>query len=105
MTPAEINRAIASKKRVEKIKQQEKAALDYIQAGLISKGVLQAFAKGINIPKLTEAYSSLFDEKDKEAAEQQLEAQKENIFAIKLKQYAQAHNDKLRQQEALFVNE
>ena len=101
MTPAEIERAIASKQRVLKVKAQEKATFDYILANLIGKSISRLYSSSANMPELSAAYPSLFTEADKEKIEVQRAAQKEELFALGLKQFTQAHNQKIQQQEAL----
>jgi hypothetical protein len=66
MTIAELDRAVASKIRIKKHEEKEKASFDYILAVLISKGVQNAVSGGDGIPEITEVYSGLFDEDFKE---------------------------------------
>lgn len=100
MTFAELERAIASKRRVEKIRAQERASFDYIQAELIGKSIARIYSSSAKMPNIADAYPSLFDKQEIE--EKQAEA-KAQAFALKLKMFAHAHNTRL--QGANNVNE
>ena len=60
MTIAEFDRAIASKKRVEKMRAQEQASFDYILADLIGRSIGRIYSSNTKLPELAEAYPSLF---------------------------------------------
>lgn len=93
MTPAEINRAITSKNKIAKIEAQERAYFDYMQAQLITKGVSIVLGDKKPFPKIQEAYPELFKDSN---IEEQAEAAKMAQTAAWLKQFAQTHNDKVR---------
>ncbi len=99
MTIEEVVRAIKSRNRVKKTEAQEKASFDYILANLIGKYVARALNGKETIPKLEEAYNGIFDDV---AAEQQkqLEKQRANLSALRFKQFAEAHNKKMKNKGA-----
>lgn len=100
MTFAELERAIESKRRVEKIRAQEKASFDYILAELIGKSIARIYSSSAKMPDIATAYPSLFD---KQEIEEKQAAAKAQAFALKLQQFAHAHNTRL--QGANNVNE
>lgn len=91
MTIAEIERAINSKRRVKKIEAQEKASFDYILADLIGKSVSRIYSSSNKIPKIDEVYPSLFNT---EKIEEQRAVKKDELSALRFRQFANAHNKK-----------
>ena len=89
MTFAEINRAIASKQRQEK----RQASFDYILADLIGRSVSRIYNSTNKMPALYEAYPSLFD---KEAEEEKIQEQKDEVSAIRFRQFARSYNEKFK---------
>lgn len=89
MTFAEIERALASKKRQE----QRRASFDYILADLIGRSVARVHNSSNTMPTLAEAYPSLFD---KQAEEEEIQAQKDKLSVLRFKQFAQSYNKKRR---------
>jgi hypothetical protein len=94
MTFAELNRAFESKKRLNKIQEQKQASFDYILADLIGKSVARVYNSANKLPKLNEAYPSLFDDKEIKEKEQE---RKNNLSALRFKQFALAHNTKFKE--------
>lgn len=94
MTPAEVFRAMDSKKRVMKIQAQEKASFDYILADLIGKSIARIHSSKISYPELIEVYPSLFDTK---AIEEKKLEKKTELSAIRFKQFADSHNKKYKE--------
>ena len=92
MTLAEINRAIASRQRVMKVEEQQRAIQNYILADLIGYSVSRIHNKNNKMPTLDEAYPSLFrtQEDEERIAQNKLER-----FKAQLKQYTKSHNKKL----------
>lgn len=93
MTLAEVIREIESYKRIEKRKAQEKASFDYILADLIGRSVSRIHSSSNHLPKLAEIYPSLFEA---EEIEEQIQQKKDELSAIRFKQFAQAFNKKVR---------
>jgi hypothetical protein len=94
MTLAEIKRVMESKNRTKKAEAQEKAAFDYILAGLIGLNVSRCFNKDNGedkYPKLEEVYASLFEDKAQQTS-QEKEAKKNELWALRFKQFANFHN-------------
>ena len=89
MTIAELNRAFASKVRINKIEEQKKASFDYILADLIGRSMSRIYSSSAKFPPIEEVYPTLFD-----AAEQEEKAQikKDELSVIRFKLFAEAHN-------------
>jgi hypothetical protein len=91
MTLAELERALLSKRRVEKARAQERASFDYILADLIGRSIGRIYSSSTTIPEISAVYPSLFDSEE-------LQAQKANkkaeLSAIRFKQFAEFHNKK-----------
>lgn len=104
MTPAEINRYAESRNRVRKMEAQEKATYDYILANLISRGVAITMGSKQSFPKISEAYPNIFDDLEKEQ-EAKIKEQQTNLSVLRFKQFAQFHNNKLKNKEVLTANE
>jgi hypothetical protein len=94
MTPAEIFRAIESKKRVMKVEAQERASFDYILADLIGRSVARIHSSSIHYPELGAVYPSLFDTQE---IEQKKQEKKLELSAIRFKQFADSHNKKYKE--------
>lgn len=90
MTIAELKRLIESKKRIKKVKDQEKAYFDYTLADLIGKSVSRIYNSSNTIPDISEAYPQLFDS---EEIQEQKQKQRDNLSAARFKQFAQAYNN------------
>lgn len=97
MTIAELIRAIESYKRRTKAAAQEKAAHDYILADLIGRSVSRIYSSSSKMPTLAEAYPSLFD--GEEIAEQQ-QQRKDELSAMRFKQFANAFNSRFKEVDA-----
>ena len=89
MTFGEIFRAIDSNKRVK----QERACYDYILADLIGKSVARLYSASNTFPTLADTYPSLFE---KEALEGEIKRNKDNISAIRFRQFAELHNKRFK---------
>lgn len=97
MTIAEFDRALESKRRVEKRKAQEKASFDYILADLIGRSIGRIYSSSTKLPELAEAYPSLFDTKEIEEHKQQ---KRNELSALRFKQFANFHNNKINKEVA-----
>lgn len=93
MTIAEVIRAIDSKKRVQRINAQEKAAFDYILADLIGRSVARVHSSSNKMPSIEETYPSLFNTEDEAAKRQE---KKDNLSALRFKQFAQSFNNRYK---------
>ena len=91
MTFAELDRLVASKKRMEKFKAKEKATYDYILAGLIGRAFSASIDDKATFPEIYEVYPSLFD---KDEREKQKQEQSDQLSALRFKQFAQSYNKK-----------
>ena len=89
MTIGEIERAIESKKRVKRRQDQEKASFDYILANLIGQSISRIYSSSNKMPELNEAYPTLFDSEEIEEKKQE---RKDELSALRFKQFAQAFN-------------
>ena len=93
MTFAELERAIDSKKRIEKRKEQEKASFDYILADLIGRSISRLYSASAKLPTLEEAYPNVFDAVEIASRQQE---QKDNLSVLRFKQFAQSYNKRWR---------
>lgn len=91
MTIAELERAISSKRRIERIRAQERASFDYILADLIGRSIGRIYSSTAKMPEISEAYPSLFDSEEIAAQKAQKKAE---LSALRFKQFAQAYNNK-----------
>ncbi len=89
MTLAELERLIESKKRIKKLKEQERASFDYILADLIGKSISRIYSTSATIPAINEVYPALFDS---EQIEEQKQERKDELTVLRFKQFAQAYN-------------
>lgn len=85
MTFAELDRFFQSRRRVE----QKKASFDYILADLIGRSVSRIYNSSNKMPPINEAYPKLFDN---EEIKEKAQINKDEISAIRFKQFAQFHN-------------
>lgn len=91
MTIAELVRLIESLKRREKERLREKAVFDYNLANLIGKSMSRIFSSSNTYPELNEAYPDLFDS---EELEKQKQAKRNELSALRFKQFANAFNSR-----------
>lgn len=91
MTLAELQRAIASRKRVMKIEAQEKASFDYILADLVGRSIGRLYSSSAKLPEIAQVYPALFDGEDLQAKKAEQQAQ---LSALRFKQFAETHNKK-----------
>jgi hypothetical protein len=94
MTFAELSRVFDSRARVMKLQEQKQASFDYILADLIGKSIARVYNSANKLPKLNEAYPSLFD--DEEIAQKEQE-HKNSVSALRLRQFALAYNKKFKE--------
>lgn len=94
MTIAELDRAIASKKRMEKLRAQERASYDYILADLIGRSVARIYSSTATMPEIAEAYPSLFDTKE---IQEQKAAKQAELSAARFKQFAESFNKRFKE--------
>lgn len=93
MTIAELQRAIESKKRIMKREAQEKAAADYILADLIGYSVARIYSSSARYPDINSVYPNLFNN---DQIEEVKSAQKQELSALRFKQFAQSYNKKFK---------
>ena len=91
MTIAELERAIDSKKRVQKQQAQEKANYDYILADLIGRSISRIYNSSNKMPDISTVYPTLFDSQQIEEAKRE---KKMELSAVRFTQFAKFHNDK-----------
>ena len=87
MTIAELNRLITSKKRRE----QRKASFDYVLADLIGRSVARVYNSANTMPTLS---PTLFN---KEEEEEKIQEQKDELSALRFKQFAQSFNKNFKE--------
>ena len=93
MTLAELERAMESKRRVEKLRAQEKASFDHVLADLIGRSIARLHSSVHTMPDISEAYPTLFDSKEIEAKKAEKLAE---VSALRFKLFANAYNEKLK---------
>ena len=93
MTFSEVVRAVESRKRVQEIEAKEKATYDYILADLIGRSVARIHSSANHYPTLAEAYPDLFDSAE---IEEQAQARKDELSALRFKQFVNTHNNKFK---------
>lgn len=91
MTLAEITRHIESYNRRQEIQQKERATFDYILADLIGRSVARTQHSANKLPRIDEAYPSLFKTEDVEAQKQERQIE---LSALRFRRFALAHNEK-----------
>ena len=94
MTFAELSRLLASKNRVMEAQRKEKAINDYTLADLIGRSVARIYNSSNHLPSLAEAYPHLFDKVEEEEV---IQKKKDELSALRFKQFAQSYNKKLRE--------
>lgn len=89
MTIAELERALESKRRIEKARAQEQASFDYILADLIGRSVARIYGSANKMPELIEVYPSLFESQQ---IDEQKAVRQDELSALRFKQFANAFN-------------
>ena len=97
MTIAEIERAIDSKKRMQKAQAQEKASFDYILADLIGKSISRIYSSTNEMPNIAQVYPTLFNTEDIEQAKAEKQAE---LSVARFKQFAKSFNSKFNKEVA-----
>ena len=97
MTIAEITRMAKSKQRTTITASKERAVFDYLLADLIGKSVSRIYSNSARMPELYEVYPSLFEQEDIEEKKQE---QRDNLSALRFKQFAQSYNKRFKKEEA-----
>lgn len=93
MTLREIENYVKSKQRVRRLENQEKATYDYIQATLIVKGVGMMLGSKEEFPSVEQAYPGVFEDLV-EKKQEELQTKKDELSALRFKQFAQSYNNK-----------
>lgn len=91
MTIAELIRLVESKKRTQLEQAKEKAIFDYTLANLVGHSIGRLYSSANHYPTLAEAYPQLFTT---EEIEQEMANKKDELSALRLKQFAQLYNNK-----------
>ena len=91
MTLAELDRLVESKNRRLKTQAREKATYDYILAALVGRAL--SISENASFPEIYEVYPSLFGEQQ-EVREEQKQEQKDELSALRFKQFARSYNKK-----------
>lgn len=93
MTLPEVLRAVESRKRVQEAEAKERATFDYILADLIGRSVARIHSSANHYPTLAEAYPDLFNSAE---VEETVQARKDELSALRFKQFVNAHNNKFK---------
>lgn len=97
MTIVELERAFASRQRMERARAQEKASFDYLLADLIGRSIARVHSSANTMPEISEVYPSLFDNKE---IQEKRQAQKAELSALRFKQFAHSYNQKFAKEVA-----
>lgn len=100
MTLNEVDRAIKSKIRVDKMLDKKRATFDYLLADLIGRSNARIHSSSSKMPTIYEAYPTLYEE---EEIKQQQADNLMKLSEIRFKQFAQSYN--LRFKEGRSKNE
>ena len=95
MTIAELERAINSKKRIREQEAKDKATFDYLLANLIGKSVARIYSSSNSYPGIEEAYPMFFDS---EEIQEQKQQRKDELSALRFKQFATSFNSKYKKE-------
>lgn len=96
MTYAELERYMASKKRVRERQAQERATYDYILANMIGHSMARVFNSDNKFPEIYEAYPTIFD---KEEIESKREERTMELSAQRFMAFAKSFNEKFAEKE------
>lgn len=94
MTLAELNRAVESKKRLQKAEEQEKAYHNYILGDLIGRSIARIHSSSNHYPPIHEVYPTLFES---EVVEEKIQEKKDELSVLRFKQFAQSYNKKFKE--------
>lgn len=102
MTIAELERAIASKRRQQERQHKEQATFDYILGDLIGRSVARIYNSSNDYPQIYEAYPTLFDNQTAIEKRQELETE---LSALRFRQFATSFNKHFINKEGKTTNE
>ena len=91
MTIAELIRAIDSYKRRYRTQERQQAAFDYILSDAVGRSMARLYSSSNKMPKLYELYPAIFDSEELQEQEQM---KRDEISALRFKQFANAYNTK-----------
>jgi hypothetical protein len=94
MTFSEVERAVESYARVKKKSDREKASFDYILADLIGRSISRVYNSSNKLPPIDEIYPTIFTKDEVKVA---VEEKKANLSALRFKLFAQAYNNKFKE--------
>ena len=94
MTFAELDRSLRSKRRMMEAELKNKALSDYTLADLIGRSISRIYNSSNKMPTLAEVYPHLFN-KDEE--EEVIQKKKDELSALRFRQFAQSYNKKLKE--------
>lgn len=89
MTIAELERAIESKQRMERMRLQELATFDYIHAELVGRSMARLYSSSATYPDITEAYPTIFNTQEIQEKKQEKIAE---LSALRFRQFANSFN-------------
>ena len=104
MTPGEVTRAVESRNKMIRLEAQERASFDYIQAQLIVKGISICLGDKSNFPTIHEAYPAVFENVIQEQ-EEKIQQKKNELSALRFKQFAQSYNKRFNKEVPKKINE
>lgn len=103
MTIAELDRYVDSRKRVQQVEAKDRAIHNYIHALLVGKALARVLDENATFPEIEEAYPTLFVEN--QVKKNVIQERKDELSALRFRQFAESFNQKFIEEEAKMVNE
>lgn len=94
MTFAELKRYFSSRQRVIEIEDKKRASFDYVLADMIGRSMARLYSSTNEMPPISEVYPSLFNQEEQQA---QIQQKKDELSALRFKQFAQSFNKKYQE--------
>lgn len=94
MTLAELDRAVESKRKIQKEELQLRASMDYTLADLIGRSIARLHSSSAQMPTMAEAYPALFS---KEEEQEKIQEKKDELSALRIKQFTQSFNKRFKE--------
>ncbi len=102
MTIGEVTRAVKSKARVLEAEQRKRASLEYIQADLIGRSISRIYNSANKMPTINEVYPALFT---KDEVQKQIQIKKDEVSALRFRQFANSFNKSFKEGGKKTINE
>ena len=97
MTMGEYSRFVQSKRRIQRLKMQERAVMDWQLADLVYRSIVRLYSSSAKMPECSDYYSALFDEQQKKVVEERKKEQKNELSVLRFKQFAESYNKRFKE--------